>query len=241
MKHKFLAVGLLLVGAFQSCTSDDGSTGGKKVNLEDPQEKFSYAIGMDVGASMEDFSDRLDRDALIAAITDVLDGKEPQLTQQEANAVKQEVFAELREKQMEERETASSDNLKEGSDFREENKAKEDVVVTESGLQMQVINEGTGPSPSADDQVKVHYRGTLIDSTEFDNSYSRGEPAVFRVDQVIPGWSEGLQKMKVGGKYRLVIPPELGYGERGAGRDIGPNETLVFEVELLDIVDGEGE
>jgi FKBP-type peptidyl-prolyl cis-trans isomerase len=233
MKHKFLAVGFLLVGAFQSCTSDDGSGGGKKVNLEDPQEKFSYAIGMDVGASMEDFSDRLDRDALIAALNDVLDGKEPRLSQQEANAVKREVFAELREKQMGERE-------KEGSDFREENKAKEDVVVTESGLQMQVIDEGTGPSPSASDQVKVHYRGTLIDSTEFDNSYSRGEPAVFRVDQVIPGWSEGLQKMKVGGKYRLVIPPELGYGERGFGRNIGPNETLIFEVELLDIVDGAG-
>lgn len=237
MKRMFLTVGLLLVGAFQSCTSDDGSTGSKKVNLEDPQEKFSYAIGMDVGASMEDFSDRLDRDALFAAINDVLEGNEPQLSPEEANAVKQEVFAGLREKQMKEQETASVENLEKGSKFREENKAKEDVVVTESGLQMQVIDEGTGPSPDADDKVKVHYRGTLIDSTVFDDSYSRGQPAVFQVNQVIPGWSEGLQKMKVGGKYRLVIPPELGYGERGAGRDIGPNETLVFEVELIDIVE----
>jgi FKBP-type peptidyl-prolyl cis-trans isomerase len=126
-------------------------------------------------------------------------------------------------------------NRKRGEDFLEQNASAEGVQVTESGLQYNVISEGDGAKPVAEDRVKVHYRGTLIDGTEFDSSYSRGEPASFALNQVIAGWTEGVQLMNVGSKYRFVIPYDLAYGERGAGGTIGPFETLIFEVELLDI------
>jgi FKBP-type peptidyl-prolyl cis-trans isomerase len=128
-------------------------------------------------------------------------------------------------------------NLETGNAFLEENKSREGVNTTASGLQYEVISEGDGPKPSADDRVRVHYHGTLIDGTVFDSSVERGEPAVFGVGQVIPGWTEALQLMPVGSKWKIYVPSNLAYGERGAGADIGPNTTLIFEVELLEIVE----
>lgn len=127
------------------------------------------------------------------------------------------------------------DPVSAGQNYLDENAKRDGVIVTDSGLQYEVLNEGTGDSPQSNSTVVVHYRGTLIDGTQFDSSYDRGEPATFRVDQVIAGWTEALQLMKVGSEYRLVIPPSLGYGNRGSGALIGPDEVLVFHVELLDI------
>jgi FKBP-type peptidyl-prolyl cis-trans isomerase len=132
-------------------------------------------------------------------------------------------------------ETQTEANKMKGADYLAENAKKEGVSVTESGLQYSVITQGDGAKPGATDQVTVHYRGTLIDGTEFDSSYSRGEPATFGLNQVIPGWTEGVQLMNVGSKYLFVVPYQLGYGERGAGGAIGPFETLIFEVELIEI------
>ena len=132
-------------------------------------------------------------------------------------------------------ETLAEKNMEEGEKFLSENKKKKGIVTTKSGLQYIVLSEGNGARPKATDKVKVHYKGTLIDGTEFDSSYKRGEPAVFQVKGVIPGWTEALQLMKVGSKYNLFIPSNLAYGQRGAGSKIGPNVTLIFEVELLSI------
>ena len=131
-------------------------------------------------------------------------------------------------------EKVAQENLEAGNAFLEKNKSREGVTTTASGLQYEVITEGTGPKPTAEDMVKVHYHGTLIDGSVFDSSVDRGEPAVFQLDQVIPGWTEGLQLMNTGAKYRFTVPPELAYGEQGAG-PIGANAVLVFEVELLGI------
>ena len=134
-------------------------------------------------------------------------------------------------------EEATERNIAEGQAYLAENGQREGVVITESGLQYEVLTQGDGPRPSATQQVSVNYRGTLIDGTEFDSSYERGEPATFPVNRVIGGWTEALQLMSVGSKYRLVIPSNLAYGERGSGPTIGPNATLIFEVELLAIVE----
>jgi FKBP-type peptidyl-prolyl cis-trans isomerase len=145
---------------------------------------------------------------------------------------------EMQSKQMAKMKTDGEKNVKDGEAFLAANKAKKGVIVTATGLQYSVIKEGTGPVPKVTDMVKVHYRGTLIDGKEFDSSIKRGQPVEFRVNGVIPGWTEALQLMKTGSKYKLVIPSNLGYGERGAGQDIGPNAVLVFDVELLEIVQG---
>ena len=139
----------------------------------------------------------------------------------------------MREKQEKEAAVSGEKNKKEGDEFLAKNKAKEGVKTTASGLQYKIIVEGTGAAPAATDTVVCHYKGTLIDGTEFDSSYGRGEPATFQLNQVIKGWQEALQLMKVGGKSQIVVPSDLAYGERGAGRDIGPNATLLFDIELL--------
>ncbi len=203
----------------------------KEPKLDTELQKVSYGLGISAGTyyARQGF-DSIDIDAfasgLRAAITS--DTAHMQMTEQEANAVLQKFFTGLRNKKNEAQ-------IKEGEDFLAENAKKEGVVTLPSGLQYKILKEGHGPKPTASDKVKVHYTGKLIDGTVFDSSVERGEPITFPVSQVIPGWTEALQLMPVGSKWRLFIPSKLAYGEKGAGQTIPPNATLIFDVELLGI------
>ena len=166
---------------------------------------------------------------MAAAFTTVSTKEDPLISDDEANSLISDFFQKANKK-------LAQKNLEEGNAFLEKNKARDGVVTTASGLQYEIITEGKGPKPTADDQVKVNYTGTLIDGTVFDSSAQHGQPATFGVGQVIPGWTEALELMPVGSKWKVYIPANLAYGERGAGNDIGPNATLIFEVELLEIV-----
>lgn len=207
------------------------------VSLDNDKAKLSYAIGMDIGSSLKSLSTEFDRAMLIAAINDRLDGKELKLTEEDAGKVKQTFFKQQAEKRAKEQAEKAAKNKEEGEKFLAENAKKPGVTVTASGLQYEVMQAAEGPKPKASDDVKVHYRGTLLDGTEFDSSYKRGEPITFPLSGVIRGWTEGVQLMNVGSKFRFYIPADLAYGERGAGATIAPNSTLIFEVELLGIED----
>src|SRR5690606_5329496 len=172
-------------------------------------------------------------------IRSTLAGEEPAMSQEEMMAVQQAFAQRLQTKRAAEMQAAAEANKAEGEAFLAANKGKPGVSATDSGLQYQVIEAGDGPKPAATDTVKVHYTGTLLDGTKFDSSVDRGEPAQFALNAVIPGWTEALQLMPVGAKYKLWIPSELGYGDRGTPGPIGPNQTLVFDVELIEIVQGE--
>jgi FKBP-type peptidyl-prolyl cis-trans isomerase len=200
------------------------------------KERVSYAIGMAMARNMKAQGIDLDADIFAKAFKDTVSGTEPAMTDQEAQAAMTAFQAEMVAKKQEEMKKLGEENKKKGEAFLAENKKKEGVKVTASGLQYKVIKEGDGKKPGAKDTVKVNYKGTLLDGTEFDSSYKRNEPATFPVSGVIPGWTEALQLMKTGSKYEVVIPSNLAYGEAGAGGVIPPNATLVFEVELLSIV-----
>lgn len=203
--------------------------------LKAPGADISYCVGLDIGGSLKDIPATLDLDLVIRGIRDQLEGRPHLLDEGQVMSIKREFSAKIQQERAKKMETAAADNKAIGAKFLEGNKARKGVVTTASGLQYEVVKEGAGAAPKATDTVKVHYRGTLIDGKEFDSSHSRGEPATFPVNRVIPGWTEALQLMKVGGVSKLFIPSELAYGERGAGQDIGPNSTLIFEVELLGI------
>ena len=192
-------------------------------------------LGLQFGEGFKDIKEDIDVEKFKHGFTDGLESKTPLLSQEEMR----KIFMEISQKRQAARERVMEKeglkNLEAGQLFLEENKKKPGVITTESGLQYQVLKKGDGATPTQQDSVTVHYKGTLIDGTEFDSSYSRGEPTSFGVGGVIPGWTEALQLMKVGSKYKLFIPPNLAYGTRGAGGKIGPNATLIFEVELLDI------
>ncbi len=207
----------------------------KASELETFEAKISYAIGLDIGKSLQSLGNDIKLDTVIRGLSDSFEGKEPLLNQQEMVAVQQQFAAKMQAEKQAKLAAMKEANAKAGAAFLEENKKKEGVKVTESGLQYEVLKEGDGAVPKATDTVKVEYVGTLVDGTEFDSSVKRGQPAVFAVGQVIPGWTEGLQLMKTGAKYRFVIPSELAYGENGAPPVIEPNSVLVFDVELLSI------
>lgn len=194
-------------------------------------DKLSYALGLNIGHQLKEMglSDQLKVDDYASAITDVLKGNTPQIDMEEASKLLNDFFTELEEKQ---RTAAKS----EGERFLAENAKRPEVTVTPSGLQYEVLNEGTGRSPKATDTVRCHYHGTLIDGTVFDSSYQRNQPADFGLNQVIAGWTEGVQLMKEGAKYRFYLPYHLAYGEHGAGNSIPPFATLVFDVELLKVL-----
>jgi FKBP-type peptidyl-prolyl cis-trans isomerase len=233
MKNSILLVPvifLLIIG--MSC----GQTGSvKNVDLKTKADSAGYAIGILVGTNNKQQienapgGDQINLEAMASAFRAAAMGEEAEMTVEQADSVIRVFFEGEGEKQ-------GQKNLEEGNTFLENNKTREGVQTTPSGLQYEVIQEGSGPKPAAEDQVRVHYEGTLTDGTVFDSSLERGQPAVFGVNQVIPGWTEALQLMSVGSKWKIYIPSDLAYGPRGAGAEIGPNSVLIFEVELLEIV-----
>jgi len=203
--------------------------------LSTPKDKLSYAIGLNIGKSLEKDAIDVDPEIVAQGFKDALAGGKTLLTDDEAKAAIVALQADLRKKQEETMKAAGEANKKQGDAFLAANKAKEGVVTLPSGLQYKIVTPGTGPKPAATDTVVCNYRGTLIDGTEFDSSYKRGQPATFPVGQVIPGWTEALQLMPVGSKWQLFIPPDLAYGERSPSPVIGVNSTLIFDIELLSI------
>jgi len=193
-------------------------------------DKVSYALGLSIGNNFQSSGIKeLVSEDFVKGLNDVLSGKEPEISYDEAKQVINDYFMQLQSEKL-------TLNKQAGEEFLRINKEKTGVTTLPSGLQYQILTKGTGAKPKATDQVKCHYHGTLINGTVFDSSVQRGEPAVFGVSQVIPGWVEALQLMETGSKWRLFIPSDLAYGERGAGDSIEPNSTLIFDVELLDIV-----
>ncbi len=205
------------------------------VNLDTPDRKLSYALGLDVGSSLQRLPFKMDTAVFCAAVADLFGGGKPQMSPEEFQKVMGEFQEKMKSHAAAAQGQAGEGNLREGAEFLAKNGKKPGVTTTASGLQYEVLKEGSGVRPAATDEVTVHYTGTLMDGTVFDSSVERNEPATFALNQVIPGWTEGVQLMKAGGKNRFVIPAKLAYGERGAGRAIGPNATLVFEVELLSV------
>lgn len=224
MKHPLLGIALLTLVAAPVLAAEPPE-------LATQQQKLGYTIGLQIGESLKRDGMNLDADALAQAIKDVYAGREARLTEEERQAAIQIV----REEKMKEQAAASAGALEAGKQFLADNAKKEGVVQTDSGLQYKIIKAGTGKQPTADNTVVAHYRGTLINGTEFDSSFNRGEPATFPVGGVIPGWQEVLKLMKEGARWQVFIPAELAYGERGAGDAIGPNEALIFEIELITV------
>ena len=202
--------------------------------LDTEEKKLGYIIGMDIGKSLRDQGTEVDLDSLIDAIKATYKGEEQALTTEEAAQIRKEYVETRQAEQTAQQAVAGETNLVTGQKFLAENATKEGVQTTASGLQYKVETMGTGSKPVATDTVKVHYRGTLLDGTEFDSSYARNEPISFGLNRVITGWTEGVQLMPVGSKFMFYIAPDLAYGEGGGG-PIPPNSTLIFEVELLDI------
>ena len=204
--------------------------------LTTQREKVSYGVGVDVARNFKRLGLDLDLDVLVKGLRDESSGGKLLMSEDDLRATMNAYQADLRERQMAAMRKAADDNKRAGDAFLAENETKEGVVALPSGLQYKVLKAGDGPKPIETDSVECHYRGTLLDGTEFDSSYRRGQPGTFKVKGgVVPGWTEALLLMPVGSKWQVFVPPQLAYGERGAGREIGPSATLVFEVELLAI------
>lgn len=203
--------------------------------FQDDTARLSYALGMNLGVNFHRQEEPINAQLLFEGLQDGLSGGKTLMTEEEMTVALRQLQTEIRAKQEEKKKLLPEANRKAGEAFLAENKTKPGVVTLPSGLQYKVMTEGSGPKPGAEDTVVCNYRGTLIDGTEFDSSYKRGQPASFPVKGVIKGWTEALQLMSVGSKWQLFIPPDLAYGDRGAGDAIGPNATLVFEVELVSI------
>ncbi len=240
MKKYALPLVMVSLATLQACNQQTDNTAGEAaapapVALETTEQRLGYGISYGLGQRMANDGVPMDVAAFAEGFRDGFEGREGRMTPEEITAELQG----FQEKMMAEQQAAQAAlgeaNQAAALAYLEENKAREGVVVTESGLQYEVLEAGDGPVPGPEDTVEVHYRGTLVDGTEFDSSYGRGQTVSFGVGQVIAGWTEALQLMPVGSKYRLVIPPELGYGAGGAGQMIGPNSALVFEVELVSI------
>ena len=241
------ALPLALVGllGLQACNQQTATTGGEEpaaaasteatVALETSEQRLSYGIAFGLGSRMLSDAVPMDVDAFTAGLRDALEQKEPRLTEEEIQAEMQAYQQKMLAEQEARQQELGAANAEASAQYLADNAKREGVIATESGLQYEVIEQGDGPKPGPDDTVEVHYRGTLLDGTEFDSSYARGETVSFGVGQVIAGWTEALQLMPVGSKFKLHIPPELAYGAGGAGQMIGPNAALVFDVELVAI------
>jgi FKBP-type peptidyl-prolyl cis-trans isomerase FklB len=211
---------------------------GEKPELKNENDKISYSVGYQVGSDFKRQGVDLNTDLMVKGVQDAMSGGKPLMTQEEMNKTLVDLKKKIVGEEQEERKKAAEKNLAEGKKFLEANAKKEGVKTLPSGLQYKVIKAGSGTSPGKTDSVTVNYRGTLVDGTEFDSSYARGNPATFQVNRVIAGWTEALQRMKPGAKWQLFIPANLAYGERGAGSRIGPNSALIFEVELISVQAG---
>jgi len=238
MKHKlmmaFAISSIALSGCGEYKKSSDSTPAVSEISeLSTPIQKVSYVIGLNMGQSLKNDEIEVDLAALTQALEDTSSGHDPRLSQEDMQQTMSEFQNRLQAKRAESIARIADENAKAGAAFLVENGTKEGVVATESGLQYKVINAGDGAKPGAEDKVSVHYRGTLLDGTEFDSSYKRGEPVSFPVNGVIPAWTEALQLMSEGSKWELYVPADLAYGPSGAGANIGPNATLIFEVELL--------
>jgi len=226
MKVLLTALSILLLVGFASAESPE---------LKTDKEKLSYSMGVATGMQIKRQAVDVDADMFAKGLKDAVAGGKLQMTEQQVQDTLKAFQQEMAAKQAEKTKQLAEKNKKEGEAFLAENKNKEGVKTLPSGLQYKMITEGTGKSPKATDTVTVNYRGTFVDGTEFDNSYKRGQPATFQVNGVITGWTEALQLLKEGAKCQLFIPSHLAYGEKGAGGIIGPNATLIFEVELLSV------
>jgi len=229
-------IAMACIGLFSVQACSQSSDKGAPMELKTQKDKASYSIGVSIGKNLKDQKVEITTDILVKGLLDAYTGAKTQLTEKEMGDVLTQFQQEIMAKAQEEAAKKGGENKTKGEKFLADNKNKPGVKSTPSGLQYSVITEGTGPKPTASSTVKVHYTGKLIDGTTFDSSVDRGEPVEFPLNGVIKGWTEGVQLMSEGSKYKFYIPAELAYGERGAGNAIGPNETLVFEVELLDIV-----
>ncbi len=212
------------------------STQGSKpgtAELKTAQDSLSYVMGQDMGMYVKQMGADVSLEPLMRGLRDQVNGAQPVISAEQAGQIKRAFSMRMQAEAGQKAAETSKTNVKSGDSLRAANKTRQGVTTTASGLQFETLRKGSGAKPTAKSTVTVNYIGTLVDGTEFDNSYKRGEPATFPIGGVIPGWQEGLQMMSEGGKYRLVVPPAIGYGERGAGQDIGPNATLIFEVELL--------
>lgn len=251
MKQSLAAIAVLSVLGLTACgekseETQSTTTATSAAELDTPISRQSYSIGASMGSfalnrqeQLEGLDMALDMEIVRKGFNDALNG-EPAMSMEEMQTIIRNSDQEVRAKQEAMAKQDAETNIAAGQAYLVQNAEKEGVTVTESGLQYEVIVEGTGAKPAATDIVKVHYKGTLIDGTEFDSSYSRGEPAEFPLNRVIPGWTEGVQLMSEGSKFKFVIPAELAYGERATG-SITPNSTLIFEVELLDILNDKAE
>ena len=238
MKKIHVLTFLLLLVMFVACgkaASESAVKPLKSQDLDNQKKKVSYAIGLDIGKNFKERAMDLDMDILIQGLRDAQGSGQPLLGSEEIQKVMTQFQQDMMKVEQEKRSGQAQVNKAKEEAFLKENAKKPGVKVTASGLQYMVISNGTGPQPKATDTVKVHYRGTLLDGTEFDSSYKRNQPAVFPLNGVIKGWTEALQLMKVGSKWQVFLPASLAYGEHGAGQVIGPNATLIFDVELLGI------
>ncbi|MGA3051653.1 MAG: FKBP-type peptidyl-prolyl cis-trans isomerase [Chitinispirillaceae bacterium] len=235
MKKTAAIIALAVCCAAQfACGTKDGVQG--KTSLKTFAEQKSYMIGVDIAHNLKSLNTEIDFEALVQGLGDVMKERPILLPKSSMDSIRQVFTMQLREHQMAGMKASSEKNTQEGETFLAANKTKPGVITTASGLQYIIEKLGTGPKPKATDKVKVNYEGTLIDGKIFDSSIKRGQPVEFPVNGVIPGWTEALQLMPVGSKFKLFVPANLGYGDRGAGPDIGPGAVLIFEVELLGIV-----
>lgn len=220
---------------FGAC-SNAGGTAYQSAPLDSDDQKASYAIGLNVGGQLVDAAERLDRQAFLRGVDDALQANDPAISRDELQPILQAFGQEIQAAANEARAAAAEENVAAGEEFLAENAAREEVTVTDSGLQYEVLREGDGATPTAEDQVRLHYRGTLVDGTEFDSSYD-GDPVTFSAGGLIPGFTEALLLMQEGAHWKVAIPSSLAYGPAGSGPAIGPNETLIFEIELFEVVD----
>lgn len=230
----FILLGLFLMLFACNTTEPEPGAQDKPITLETSMEKSSYALGLDIGNNISQGEMAVEVDALLTGLRHGLEGHPPLMTEEEQFEALMALQQEYMEAQMEKARVMAQDNIDQGLAFREEYRQQEGVQETESGILYKVMAEGDGAKPGPNDVVTVHYHGTIVDGTVFDSSVERGEPATFPLDQVIPGWTEILQLMPEGSKWEVVIPPDQAYGEQQAGQIIGPNSTLVFEIELLE-------